>query len=123
MTTYKLIMPEHLNPYNRLFGGYLLQWVDETAWLAVSQDYPGCRFVTIALSEVVFHKGAPGGGILRFEVDRVKEGRTSVTYAVAVHLRLPQDPAAADEHIFSTQITFVRIGPDEQKLPLHAPVA
>ena len=122
MTSYKLIMPEHLNPYNRLFGGYLLQWVDEISWLAVSQDYPGCRFVTIALSEVVFHKGAPGGGILRFEVDRLKEGRTSVTYTVTVHLRLPWEPSAADLPIFTTQITFVRIGPDDQKLPLHAPI-
>ena len=121
MTSYKLIMPEHLNPYNRLFGGYLLQWVDEISWLAVSQDYPGCRFVTIALSEVVFHKGAPGGGILRFEVDRRKEGRTSVTYTVTVHLRLPWDPTAADQPIFTTQITFVRVDSDNQKLPLHAP--
>lgn len=28
METYKLVLPEHLNPYGYLFGGNLLKWVD-----------------------------------------------------------------------------------------------
>ncbi|MEI7902842.1 MAG: acyl-CoA thioesterase, partial [bacterium] len=43
MISYKLVMPEHMNHYGLLFGGNLLKWVDETAWMAASLDYPGSR--------------------------------------------------------------------------------
>ncbi len=119
MTSYKLVMPEHMNQYGGLFGGYLLQWVDETAWIAVSLDYPGKRFVTIGLSKVVFKKPAFGGAILRFEVARVREGGTSVTYGVQVFCR----PANSDQEdaIFATQITFVRVDAEGQKTPVNDP--
>ena len=43
MTSYKLVMPGDLNHYGFLFGGKMLMWVDEVAWMAVSGDYPGCN--------------------------------------------------------------------------------
>lgn len=49
MESYKLVLPEHLNHYGYLFGGYLLQWVDETAYIAATLDYPGSNFVTVAM--------------------------------------------------------------------------
>ena len=51
MTSYKLVMPGDLNQYGFLFGGKMLMWVDEVAWMAVSGDYPGCNFVTVGMSE------------------------------------------------------------------------
>jgi len=48
MTSYKLVMPGDLNHYGFLFGGKMLMWVDEIAWMAVSGDYPGQHFVTSA---------------------------------------------------------------------------
>lgn len=40
MTTCKLVMPGDMNHYGFLFGGKMLMWVDEVAWLSVSEDYP-----------------------------------------------------------------------------------
>ncbi len=116
MTTFKLVMPEHLNQYGFLFGGNLLKWVDENAWMAVSSDFPGCRFVTVALDRVEFHKGASGGNILRFEIVRDRLGRTSVSYRVDVVRQALE--TGAEDAIFSTTITFVRVDADGRKTAL-----
>lgn len=118
MTTYKLVMPEHLNQYGFLFGGNLLKWVDENAWMAVSKDFPGCRFVTVALDRVEFHKGASGGNILRFEIGRQRTGRTSASYRVDVFRQALE--TGAEDPIFSTTITFVRVDAEGRKAALGA---
>ncbi len=117
MTNYKLVMPEHLNHYGFLFGGNLLKWIDEVAWMAASLDYPGCHLVTIAMDRIEFKKAARDGSILRFETERVREGRTSATYQVAVFRRALHE--TAEEDIFQTAITFVRVGEDGEKRPLR----
>jgi acyl-CoA hydrolase len=117
METYKLVMPEHLNQYGVLFGGNLLKWVDETAWMAVSLDYTGFRFVTIGMDRVEFRKGVSGGSILRFEVRRLRVGRTSVAYGVCVYRHdLLQ---RSQELIFTTDITFVRVDERGEKTPIE----
>src|SRR5574344_587304 len=100
MTAFKLVMPEHMNQYGVLFGGNLLKWVDETAWMAVSLDYPGARFVTIGMDRVEFKKSVSGGSILRFEVLRQRVGRTSITYDARVFRR--ELHQSAEDVIFST---------------------
>ena len=117
MVSYKLVMPEHLNQYGVLFGGNMLKWVDETAWMAVSLDYPGFRFVTIGMDRVEFKKGVSGGSILRFDVVRQRVGRTSATYAVQVfrsdlHRR-------GESLIFTTDITFVRVDEAGEKIAVE----
>lgn len=117
MITYKLVMPEHMNQYGFLFGGNLLKWVDETAWMAASLDYPEARLVTIGMDRVEFRKGVTGGTILRFEINRHRVGNTSVTYAVNVSR--PEAHQGHDEIIFSTEITFVRVNEQCEKVPVE----
>jgi len=105
MTSYKLVMPEQTNHYGFLFGGNLLKWVDETAWMAVSMDYPTLRFVTIGMNAVEFRKSAQCGSILRFGVAMSRKGRTSITYQVLVYKR--ELGTELDEEMFKTEITFV----------------
>ena len=118
MISYKLVMPEHMNQYGVLFGGNLLKWVDETAWMAVSLDYPGGRFVTIGMDRVEFKKSVSGGSILRFEVVRQRVGRTSITYDARVFRR--ELHQSAEDVIFSTDITFVRVDENGVKRPVEA---
>ncbi|MDD4101246.1 MAG: acyl-CoA thioesterase [Kiritimatiellae bacterium] len=117
MVSYKLVMPEHMNQYGLLFGGNLLKWIDETAWMAVSLDYPSARFVTIGMNRVEFKKGVGGGTILCFEILKKRVGKTSVTYAAVVSHNL-YDPAEK-EVIFTTEITFVRVDSSGQKIPVE----
>ena len=114
MENHKLVLPEHLNQYGFLFGGHLLKWVDEVAWIASSLDYPGFKFVTIAMDRVEFHQSVHQGTILNFSTERTKVGNTSVSYAVEVF----QGSEPSRQPVFSTTVTFVRIGDDGKKKPL-----
>jgi len=107
MENYKLVLPEHLNQFGHLFGGNLLKWVDEVAWIAASLDFPECQFVTIGMDKVEFRKHIREGTILRFLVEKVKIGNTSVQYTVNVFNKTPR--AADEERVFSTNVTFVCI--------------
>jgi acyl-CoA hydrolase len=40
MQTFTTVRPEHLNYHGFLFGGQLLLWVDEFAWMAAARDNP-----------------------------------------------------------------------------------
>lgn len=116
MISYKLVMPEHMNQYGVLFGGNLLKWIDETAWMAVSLDYPGSRFVTIGMDRVEFRKGVTGGSILRFAITRQRVGTTSVTYEAEVFRR--EMHKSEELMIFTTDITFVRVNESGSKIPI-----
>ena len=117
MENYKLVLPEHLNHYGYLFGGNLLKWVDEVAWIAASLDYPGCNFVTIGMDRVEFRKSVKQGTLLRLEANRAKEGTTSVQYTVEVYRH--DIDTGADTQIFRTNTTFVCIDSQGKKCGLH----
>jgi acyl-CoA hydrolase len=116
MENHKLVLPEHLNHFGYLFGGNLLKWVDEFAWIAASLDYPGCHFVTIAMDNVEFRKSVKEGSILKFSAKMNKEGSTSVQYSVSVFRGNFEDHE--EDLIFSTHVTFVRINEEGSKLPI-----
>jgi acyl-CoA hydrolase len=116
MENYKLVLPGHLNHYGYLFGGNLLQWVDEVGWIAASLDYPGCNFVTIGMDKVEFKKSVRQGALLRFEARRSREGNTSVQYTIDVYLH--DIKSGDDEPIFSTNTTFVCIDSQGKKCGL-----
>lgn len=112
MTNHKLVLPGHLNHYGFLFGGNLLQWADEVAWIACTLEYPDCNFVTIGMDRVKFLKSVKEGTILEFVVDKIKRGNSTLTYLVKV-CRLHSD--IEQDLIFSTEITFIRIDESGKK--------
>ena len=105
MESYKLVLPEHLNHYGYLFGGNMLMWIDEVSWIAASRDFPGCKFVTVAMDRVEFRKSVRQGSVLRFVVDRADMGRTSVRYRVEVFC--DDLESGAEDLVFATTVTFV----------------
>ncbi|VFQ44002.1 acyl-CoA thioesterase [Desulfoluna butyratoxydans] len=120
MDTYAIVRPEHLNHHGYLFGGALLKWIDEYAWLVASRDFPGCTLVTIGMDDIVFKQRVISGAILRFQIEPVKKGGSSVRYGVEV---FSDEPGATNErHVFSTTITFVRLDEQGKKCDLPAEV-
>jgi acyl-CoA hydrolase len=115
METYKLVMPENLNHYGMLFGGYMLKWVDEIAWVAATLEYPKHRFVTIGMDRVEFRHGVKQGTILRFQVEKTRVGSTSVSYQVYVYREHETNP---DNSIFTTTVTMVNVDDFGNKKPL-----
>ncbi|MFQ5442713.1 MAG: acyl-CoA thioesterase [Thermodesulfobacteriota bacterium] len=117
MTNHKLVLPEHLNHYGYLFGGYLLHWVDEYAYIAANLDFPGHRFVTVALDNVVFRKSIRMGSVLKFDIERTSKGETSATYSVRV--LCDSIETVREELVFDTNITFVNINEEGKKEPIR----
>lgn len=60
-----LIRPEHLNHVGTLFGGYMMQWADEMAYVAASQAFPHATFVTKSFDEFRFTSPARQGDIIK----------------------------------------------------------
>lgn len=112
----RLVLPEHLNHFGFLFGGQLLRWVDEIAWIAGTLDFPGCRLVTVGMDDVSFRRSVRGGTILRFVAAREGIGRTSVRYRVDVFAE--SIDTGAEEAVFTTTVTQVRVGEDGRKLAI-----
>ena len=52
-----LIMPKHINGYGRLFGGILLQWIDEVAGI-VAHRHAGSIVTTACVDNLNFKAGA-----------------------------------------------------------------
>ncbi|HEX9777708.1 MAG TPA: acyl-CoA thioesterase [Geopsychrobacteraceae bacterium] len=116
MENFTLVRPEHLNHHGYLFGGMMLKWVDETAWMAASREFPGCTLVTIGMDDIRFTQRVDNGAILRFSVVRQTQGRSSVSYAVSVSADAPG--AAAECEVFKTRVTFVRVDAQGKSCPL-----
>lgn len=116
MDNYVLVRPEHLNHYGYLFGGMMLKWIDEIAWLAASMDFPGYSLVTVSMNRVIFKHRVENGSILKFIVLPEKIGRTSVSYNVAVEADAPGSKEVVE--VFSTNVKFVAIDADGTPVPL-----
>ncbi len=116
MDTYTIVRPEHLNHHSYLFGGAMLKWIDEYAWLVASRDFPGCTLVTIGMDNIVFKYRVVNGSILRFQIEPLKKGTSSVRYGVEVFSDEPG--AESEKHVFSTTITFVRLDEAGEKCAL-----
>lgn len=116
MNNFTVVRTEHLNHHGFLFGGFMLKWVDEMAWITAARDFPNCTLVTIGMSSVAFKYRCGCGSILRFRIVPTKKGTTSVTYDVDVYA---DEPGATEEkHILETQVTFVRVSENGDKLAL-----
>ena len=113
----KLVQPEHMNDQGSLFGGYLLKWIDEFAYITACIEHPGNRFVTIGLDQVEFKHPIGLGEILRFSVSRTRRGRTSVEYLVEVFGE--KEAHSAEAALFGTKITFVNVDSSGCKAPLE----
>ena len=113
MEHYKIVLPADLNDYGSLFGGTLLKWVDEIAYIRVSLDFPGQHFVTIGLDNVEFKHPIREGQILCFRCEKTMVGNSSVSYNVKIYrARYETD---SQETLFENNITFVCIDADGNK--------
>ena len=55
--TVHLVRPNHLNGANRLFGGILMQWIDEVAGI-VAKRHSMCNVTTASVDNLTFLHGA-----------------------------------------------------------------
>ena len=113
-----VIKPEDLNHYGFLFGGKLLQWVDEYSWIAATLEFPKHNFVTKSMNKVEFKKSVRQGTILHFSISKEKQGRAYVNFVVNVYAKHTTE-SMEGELIFNTTVTFVSVDDSGKIKPLN----
>ncbi|MFT4584271.1 MAG: acyl-CoA hydrolase [Gammaproteobacteria bacterium] len=73
----------------------------------MSLEFPGHRFVTIALDNVTFRNPIAWAQILRFVTTESRLGNTSVDYGVEVFTE--NSATVSKEVVFATRIAFVNV--------------
>lgn len=104
--TRKWIKPEDLNPNATLFGGRLLEWIDEEAALYAIIQLENPRTVTKYMSEIDFRASAKKGDIIEIGLEPVKFGTASLTLRCEVRNKMTREIIISIERI-------VMVGLDE----------
>ncbi len=89
--TRKWVKPEDLNPNNSLFGGRLLQWIDEEAALYAIVQLENRHIVTKFISEINFIAAPKQGDIIEIGIIAIEFGRTSLTMRCEVRNKMTHD--------------------------------
>lgn len=90
--TRKWVKPEDLNPNHSLFGGRLLQWIDEESVIYAIVQLENPYVVTKFISEINFIKAPKQGDIIEIGIIATHFGRTSLTMRCEVRNMLTREP-------------------------------
>ncbi|KAB1071318.1 acyl-CoA thioesterase [Tamlana haliotis] len=105
--TRKWIKPEDLNANGTLFGGRLLDWIDEEAALYTIIQLENQKVVTKYISEIDFKASARQGDIIEIGITPVKFGSASLTLSCEVRNKMTRETI-----ITISNIVMVNLGPD-----------
>jgi len=105
--TRKWVKPEDLNPNNTLFGGRLLQWIDEEAALYAMIQLENRHIVTKFMSEIDFIQAPRQGDIIEIGIIATHFGRTSLTLRCEVRNKLTRQSILTID-----RIVFVNLNKD-----------
>jgi acyl-CoA thioesterase YciA len=89
--TRKWVKPEDLNANGTLFGGRLLEWIDEEAALYTIIQLENQKVVTKYISEIDFKASARQGDIVEIGIEVVKFGNASLTLSSAVRNKMTHE--------------------------------
>ena len=110
--TRKWVKPEDLNPNGTLFGGRLLQWIDEEAALYAIAQLENTKIVTKYISDINFQDKAEKGDIIEIGMDVVKFGKSSLTLRCEVRNMMTRKSIISIETLI-----MVNLGPDGKPKP------
>ncbi|MBK1896371.1 acyl-CoA thioesterase [Chryseobacterium paridis] len=105
--TRKWVKPEDLNPNHSLFGGRLLQWIDEEAALYAIIQLENTKVVTKFISEINFISSAKQGDIVEIGIEVLAFGSTSLTLQCEVRNKMTHQTI-----ITVDKIVMVNLGDD-----------
>lgn len=97
--TRKWIKPQDLNPNGTLFGGRLLEWIDEEAALYAIIQLENPKTVTKFMSEIDFKSSATQGDIIEIGLEVTKFGTASLTLKCEVRNKMTRETIISIEKI------------------------
>ncbi len=89
--TRKWIKPEDLNPNGTLFGGRLLEWIDEECALYSIVQLENHKTVTKYMSEIDFKSSAHQGDIIEIGIEVLKFGTASLSLKCEVRNKMTRE--------------------------------
>ena len=110
--TRKWVKPEDLNPNHSLFGGRLLQWIDEEAVIYAIVQLENPYVVTKFISEINFINAPKQGDIIEIGIVATHFGRTSLTMRCEVRNMLTREPILHIE-----KLVFVNLDAEGKPCP------
>jgi acyl-CoA thioesterase YciA len=105
--TRKWVKPEDLNPNGSLFGGRLLEWIDEEAALYTIVQLENKGIVTKFISEINFINAPVQGDIIEIGIEAVAFGNSSITLRCEVRNKLTREDILSID-----KIIMVNLGAD-----------
>ncbi len=114
----RIVFPCDLNDHSTLFGGNVLKWMDEAAYITAIRF---CRqdMVTVSANNISFNLPIPAGSILEI-IARVTEVGT-VKLKVSVSVSVEQSHSDEKKKAIEGSFSFVAIDKDHKLLRLVIP--
>ena len=111
----ELIMLQHINGQQRLFGGVLMQWIDVVA-AVTARRHSGCNVVTASVDNLNLKSGANINDTLILEGKITYVGKTSMEVRVDTFVE-----KLNGERKEINRAYFVMVALDENKNPTKVP--
>ena len=114
--TVHIVRPNHLNGANRLFGGILMQWIDEVAGI-VAKRHSMSNVTTASVDNLTFLKGAYQNEMVVIRGKLTWVGTSSMEVCVDTYVEKLDDGTRV--HINNAQ--FIMIALDHKDRPIKVP--
>lgn len=97
----RLVLPEDLNYAGTLFGGRVLEWIDEECSIYAISNLETTSVVTKHMGAINFEAPAMPGDIVEFGLTTKSVGKTSITFTCIVrNKRTKKTICLADDIVF-----------------------
>ena len=113
--TVHIVRPNHLNGAGRLFGGILMQWIDEVAGI-VAKRHSMCNVTTASVDNLTFLHGAYQNDMVVIKGKVTWVGSSSMEVCVDTYVE-----NMAGEHHRINNAHFMMVALDENEKPAAVP--
>ena len=113
--TVHIVRPNHLNGANRLFGGLLMQWIDEVAGIVAKRHCSG-NVTTASVDNLTFLKGAYQNDMIVIKGKLTWVGNSSMEVCVDTYVENPRG-----ERVRINNAHFMMVALDENDKPMQVP--
>ncbi len=113
--TVHIVRPNHLNGANRLFGGILMQWIDEVAGI-VAKRHSMCNVTTAAVDNLTFLQGAYQNEMIVIKGKLTWVGSSSMEVCVDTYVE-----KLSGERIHINNAHFIMVALDKDDKPVKVP--
>ncbi len=113
--TVHLVRPTHLNSANRLFGGILMQWIDEVAGI-VAKRHSMSNVTTASVDNLTFLSGAYQNDMVVIRGKLTWVGNTSMEVCVDTYVETPGGQCTRINNAH-----FMMVALDKNDKPMQVP--